>query len=89
MPERPELQSNHNLITNPDNYIEWYDKDDVENFDDEWKEYAHELREAVQELAWGLRFFWHKNEDEVKERWEEAYALAHAIVEAAKEITDA
>ena len=47
------------------------------------------LREAVQELAWGLRFFWHKNEDEVKERWEEAYALAHAIVEAAKETTDA
>lgn len=40
------------------------------------------LREAVQELAWGLRFFWHKNEDEVKERWEEAYSLAHAIVEA-------
>ncbi len=87
-PKLPELQSDHDLIFNPTDYTEWYDKDDVVNFADEWEEFATVLREAVQELAWGLRFFWHKNEDEVKERWEEAYALAHAIVEAAKETTD-
>lgn len=46
-PQPPELQSNYDLQTNPDDYIEWYDKDDVVNFADEWEEYARDLRKRV------------------------------------------
>ena len=49
-PKRPELQSNYDLRTNPGDYIEWYDKDDVENFAAEWEEFARDLRERVAEF---------------------------------------
>ena len=93
-PTRPELQSNYDLRTNPDDYSEWYDKDDVVNFADEWEEFATVLREAVQELAnrgLGLLGFIPDGWDmplgfsQVAAQYRE---LAEPIVEAAKETTD-
>ena len=38
------------------------------------------LAEAVRELAWAVRFGWHKDEDEVIQRWADIYMVAEAIV---------
>jgi len=38
------------------------------------------LAEAVRELAWAVRFGWHKDEEEVIQRWADIYMVAEAIV---------
>ena len=44
------------------------------------RDYADILAEAVRELAWAVRFGWHKDEEEVSQRWADVYMVAEAIV---------
>ena len=91
-PKLPELQSDHDLIFNPTDYTEWYDKDDVVNFADEWEEFATVLREAVQELATAVDKLWPELGNSVTEfgavptgtlsETRATYETAKAIVEA-------